>query len=148
MKLQTKYLGEVEIDSEKIIEFPSGIPGFLDEKQFVLLDFPDNPVFQILQSVSSVNISFIVTNPYLIYPNYSFELDDNILETLEISSEKEVAVLSIVTLKDPFSSSTLNLKAPIIINSNHMLGKQFIINKEDYPSKALMYPEPSMKGVK
>ncbi|WP_156288317.1 flagellar assembly protein FliW [Oceanobacillus salinisoli] len=147
MKLQTKYLGEVEIDDRKIIDFPSGIPGFIEEKQFVLMDFPDNPVFQILQSVHSVNTAFIITNPYLIYKDYTVELDDNILETLEIQNEKQVAVFSIITLKDPFKASTLNLKAPIIINSEQMLGKQFILNKEEYPSKASIYPTSVMKGV-
>ncbi|AXI10016.1 flagellar assembly protein FliW [Oceanobacillus sp. 143] len=136
MFIQTKYLGEVEINREKIIQFPSGLPGFGDELEFVLLHLPNNQVFQILQSTTTANVAFIVTNPYLIYGTYEFELDDNMLETLQIKDEKDVTVFSIVTLKDPFATSTLNLKAPIIINTTNKLGKQYILNTDIYQSKA------------
>ncbi|MBU8790310.1 flagellar assembly protein FliW [Oceanobacillus caeni] len=148
MKLQTKYLGEIAIEEQKQIYFANGIPGFPDEKQFVLLDVPDNPVFQILQSVQSNFTAFFVINPFLLYKDYSFDLDDNTIETLQIKSENEVVILSIVTLKDPFHSSTINLKAPIVINSNQMLGKQYILNHEDYPSKASINPSLVLEGEK
>ncbi|WP_068673076.1 flagellar assembly protein FliW [Oceanobacillus sp. Castelsardo] len=147
MKLQTKYLGEMEIEEQKQIYFANGIPGFPNEKQFVLLDVPDNPVFQILQSVESTYTAFFVINPFLLYKDYSFDLDENTIEILQINSEDEVVILSIVTLKDPFHSSTINLKAPIVINSNQMLGKQYILNQEAYPSKASIDPNPILEGV-
>lgn len=143
MKIQTKYLGEVQIEETKIIRFSSGIPGFFDETAFVLLDLPDNPAFQILQSVGSENVAFIVTNPYLIYRDYTFHLEDTILENLQIKNEKEVVVLTIVTLKNPFQMSTLNLKAPIIIHSISGQGKQYILNHENYSPKAPIVPEKS-----
>ncbi|RDW15668.1 flagellar assembly protein FliW [Oceanobacillus chungangensis] len=136
MFIQTKYLGEVEINAEKIIQFPTGLPGFGDELEFVLLHLPDNPVFQILQSTNSANVAFIVTNPYLIYESYEVNLDENILETLQIKDERDVSVFAIVTLKDPFATSTLNLKAPIIINTTKKHGKQYILSTDAYPSKA------------
>lgn len=148
MKIETKYLGEVEIDKEKVIHFSNGVPGFPDEKDFVLLDLADNPVFQILQSVDSMYTAFFVINPFVIYEDYTFDLEDPILETLQIKNEGEIVILSIVTLRDPFQSSTINLKAPVIINSNQMLGKQYILNKEDYPSKAPINPRHVMEGVK
>ncbi|RDW16519.1 flagellar assembly protein FliW [Oceanobacillus arenosus] len=136
MIIQTKYLGEVEINAEKMIRFPNGLPGFGDELEFALLHLPDNPVFQILQSINTANVAFIVTDPYLIYKSYEFELDDNLVETLKIKEEKDVSVFAIVTLKDPFATSTINLKAPIIINTMNKRGKQFILNTDKYPSKA------------
>ncbi|WP_085991350.1 flagellar assembly protein FliW [Oceanobacillus senegalensis] len=148
MKIQTKYLGEMEIDESKVITFANGIPGFNDEKEFVLLNLFNDTVYQLLQSVHTSTTAFIVINPYLIYQDYSFELDDSTLEQLGIKQENEVVVLSIVTLKDPFHASTLNLKAPLIINSKRMLGKQYILTKEEYPSKALIHPKHTVKGVK
>jgi len=135
MNIQTKYLGTVQIEKNKIITFSTGLPGFADEKEFVLLDLPENALFQILQSVKSPNVAFFVTNPYQIYKDYTFELDDNILGILQIKDETEVAVLSVVTLKKPFHTSTLNLKAPIIINSKLKLAKQYILTVGEYSSK-------------
>ncbi|HLR52085.1 MAG TPA: flagellar assembly protein FliW [Candidatus Avamphibacillus sp.] len=141
MEIQTKYLGEVQIDESNIIQFSNGLPGFHGEKQFVLLELPGNPVFQILQSVVTKDIAFILTNPYHFYQDYTFELDDSVLESLLIQTKEEVAVFTIVTLKQPFKTSTINLKAPVIINSQKKCGKQLILNNDEYPTKASITPE-------
>ena len=36
MKIQTRYHGEVEADEKDIWQFPKGIPGFQDEREFFL----------------------------------------------------------------------------------------------------------------
>jgi len=141
MKIQTKYVGEITIDESTIIKFSKGIPGFLNETEFVLLELPGNPLFHILQSIQTRDIAFILTDPYHFYRNYSFELDDNTIETLAIKSENDVLVLSVVTLQQPFANSTINLKAPIIINPNSKYGKQYILNIDEYPSKASILTE-------
>lgn len=132
MKIQTKYLAEVEINQGQIIDFSSGIPGFIEETKFVLLDLPGNLVFHILQSIKTPDVAFVVTNPYHFYQDYVFELDENVKGNLAINNEKDVTVFSIVTLKDPFETSTLNLKAPLIINPTSKCGKQYILNDEAY----------------
>lgn len=136
MQLQTKYVGNIEVAEDKVIHFPNGLPGFAEEKQFIVLDIPGNPIFLTLQSMMTPDLAFIVTNPYHFYANYEFKLDKNIQEQLQIHSEEDIHVLSIVTLKEPFATSTLNLKAPIIINDKQKLGKQYILLEEDYPTKA------------
>lgn len=136
MKLHTRYLGEVTIDPDKVLHFPNGLPGFPEETKFVLLDLPGNPVFQTLQSVKTSEIAFIVTNPYYFYAEYTFHLDKQIIEQLRIQTEADVMVLSIVTIKDPFDQSTLNLKAPIIMNATIKIGKQYILNENHFPVKA------------
>src|SRR5690625_2901310 len=105
MAVQTKYVGQVEVETEKIIHFPNGLPGFINELHFILLDLPGNPLFQTLQSVKTSNLAFIVINPYQFYQDYAFKLDHSTIETLAIQDEQDVSVLSIVTLKSPFRTS-------------------------------------------
>lgn len=136
MIIQTKYLEEMEIADSNLIQFSSGLPGFVDETAFALLNLPGNPVFKVLQSTETPELAFIVTNPYHFYADYVIDLDDNIVENLQIENDEDVVVLAIVTLKDPFERSTMNVKAPIIINSQKQWGKQYILNVGDYPSKA------------
>ncbi|WP_330218310.1 flagellar assembly protein FliW [Ornithinibacillus californiensis] len=147
LNIVTKYLGDITIEDGQVINFPSGIPGFLEEKEFVLLNIPGNPVFQFLQSIHSSDLAFIVTNPYHFYTDYTVKLDDSTIESLQIESEKDVLIATIVTLKEPFDASTINLKAPIIINQKKMLGKQFILNSDDYESKASIKPAVTREGV-
>ncbi|GAB4072947.1 flagellar assembly protein FliW [Barrientosiimonas marina] len=136
MNLQTKYLGEIDVDQDKMLHFPSGLPGFIDEKQFALLEMPGNPVFQVLQSVKTPDIAFIVVSPYQFYQDYVIDLDDRSAISLDISHASDVIVLTIVTVKEPLEASTLNLKAPIIINSQNNKGEQYILTTDAYPSQA------------
>lgn len=141
MELATKYLGTVEVDESKFIRFPNGLPGFPDEKEFVLLDLPGNELFQLLQSTKTEGLAFVITNPYFYYKDYQFKLEEDILETLEIKTEEEVAVFAIVTLNKPFADSTLNLRAPVIINTRTLIGKQYILHDNKYSSKASITPQ-------
>ncbi|MFC0299977.1 flagellar assembly protein FliW [Virgibacillus soli] len=136
MQIKTKYLGEVIIKEEDIISFPTGIPGFVEETKFTILDFPGNETFQFLQSVHTPGLVFVITDPYQFMKAYTFKLDQTFLEQLHIRHEGDVVVRSIVTLREPFSESTLNLKGPLIINAQKNIGKQYIINEDDFPVKA------------
>lgn len=142
MHIQTKYLGNIEIDKERIIQFPEGLPGFINEKNFVLLHIPGNDIFQTLQSVNTPTLAFIITNPYQFYKEYVFDLDGATVEKLQVNQPEDVAVYVIVTVKDPFHSSTLNLKAPLLVHSLNKQGKQYILDRDDYSAKApLVSPE-------
>src|SRR5690625_1287919 len=130
MLIETKYFGEMEIDEEKIIHFETGLPGFVHEQQFVVLDLPGNELLQILQSVHTPELAFFVTNPHYFYGNYEFKLEEHVVEALRIKDEKDIVILSIMTIKEPFANSTINLKAPVIINWDQKCGKQFILNDD------------------
>ena len=131
-------MGQLTIDTTEIVTFKNGLPGFNDEKSFILLPIPGTTPesFQTLQSTRTPQLAFVVTNPYQIYQDYEFRLDQATIDQLNISSEKDLYILTIVTLTSPFEESTINLKAPIIINGKTQLGKQYILNDYSYPSKA------------
>lgn len=148
MHIETKYVGKIEIDEQKLIHFETGLPGFKEENKFVLIDLPGNDVLQILQSVQTSELAFIVTNPHLFYKDYEFTLDEHIIETLQIENEQDVVVLSIMTIQDPFHASTINLQAPLIINERNKLAKQYILSSDKYPVKAkISLPTNEEKGV-
>ena len=126
MNIQTAYFGELEINQSNILNFQFGLPGFEDEKDFIVLPLEENSVFQVLQSVQTAALAFIITNPYDITADYSFDLEEATTHALEIKDEKEVAVFAIVSLKESISQSTVNLKAPIVLNTTNKKAKQWI----------------------
>ena len=132
MNIKTAYLGEIEINPSDILSFEHGIPGFEEEKEFVQLPLSEESVFQVLQSVKTEGLAFIVASPYVAVANYSFELEEATIQALDIQSEEEVAVFGIVSLKDTLADSTINLKAPIVVNTTNKKAKQVILEKEDY----------------
>jgi len=145
MKIETRYLGRVDIEADKIMTFPSGLPGFSDKHDFVLLNFSKNDNFQVLQSIDDKDLAFIVTNPYQFYQDYEFKLDDSIRDTLDINKIEDVLVFSIVTLQETLSQSTINLKAPLILNRYSKLGKQYILNDDTYSMKQALVLEKRMQ---
>lgn len=131
MKIQTNYFGELTVDETKVINFVNGLPGFPDEKEFVIVDLEGNPAFQVLQSISNENLAFVITDPFLIYPNYQFDVKNSVVEQLEIESEKDVLIRSTLTVHKPFDQSTINLKAPLVINQTKKQAKQIVLD-DDY----------------
>jgi flagellar assembly factor FliW len=135
MKIRTRFLGEVEIKEEEIINFPEGIPGFEESRRYVLLDIPENEVFRILQDVEDEFVSFVVTDPWSFFEGYDFDIPDEELLKINISKEEQLSVMNIVTLSDEFENSTVNLLAPVVVNKDDRAGKQYVLNSGKYTTK-------------
>lgn len=148
MKIATKYHGEKEIQEKEVITFPQAIPGFPEEKEFVLLSLDEESQFIVLQSVENQQLAFVLSNPFTFFKEYDFTLEDHIVELLELESEKDIHVLSILTVHDPFEKTTANLQAPIVINSKKNIAKQVILNEPNYHTKHPLFPKNKPTLVK
>jgi len=142
MKLNTKNFGQLDIHEEQIISFPEGIPGFEEERQFVIVNNEDeqNP-FHWLQSVNNPNLAFVIVNPFIIFSDYTIDLPETVQDRLKIKDEKDVAVYSIVVVPEDIKKMTANLLGPIIINVRERLGKQVILNDSRYTTKHYIFPQ-------
>lgn len=116
------------------VMFKKGIPGFDHINDFVINNLKDNEKFKILESKNN-EVSFVAINPFEIYSDYEFDLSNEVIRELQINNPKDVIVLSIITLGKDLESSTMNLQAPIIINSKNNLAKQFIMQNTQYKTK-------------
>lgn len=116
------------------INFKKGIPGFENLTNSVLTNLEGNEKFKILQSKQE-QISFVTTSPFDIYPEYEIDLNDETIKELDIQGPEDVLILSIITLGKKIETSTMNLKAPIVINIKNQQGKQFILQSEKYQTK-------------
>ncbi|GEK35093.1 flagellar assembly protein FliW [Kurthia sibirica] len=144
MNIQTKFSGEISIAEEAIIKFPDGIPAFESEQEFVLIPLQESSPFIILQSVKTPEIGFIMAYPYEFKEDYAFDLTKEDQKILELENPNTVLIYSILTLKDSLEKSTMNLLAPIVINSQCNIGKQIILNESTlFP---LQYPLKKAEG--
>lgn len=138
MKIQTKFLGEMDILEDSILTFPEGIPGFPEEKKFVLVPLNEASPFLTLQSVTTEALGFMVATPYAFNPSYSFDLQQEDIEQLKVEQPTDVFVYGILTLKDKLDNSTINLLAPIVINDKEKMAKQIVLTDEN--EAMLRYP--------
>ncbi|ARW08476.1 flagellar assembly protein FliW [Bacillus atrophaeus] len=135
MFIKTKYHGQTNVKEEQMIVFESGLPGFSEEKQFVILPLSEDSPFVVLQSVVTENLAFIVVSPFVFFKGYEFDLSESAAELLEIENIEDVEVMTILTMEEPFEKSTANLLAPIIVNRKNMLAKQVVLHNSSYTTK-------------
>ncbi|MDW0112598.1 flagellar assembly protein FliW [Sporosarcina saromensis] len=135
MQIETKFHGTIQIQKDQLWNFPKGLPGFENEKTFSLLPIEGNNTFQVLQSVNTPAVAFIVTNPYTLVEDYSFDIDEPTIELLNIEKPEDLFVLGILTVKQPFETSTINLQAPLIFQMHNRTAKQMILNDNRFTTR-------------
>lgn len=142
MLLNTRHFGEIQIEDEKVLTFPDGIPGFEDLTKYIILENPDEGVpFHWLQSIEDGDLAFVIINPFIFKPDYDFEIPKNTVEKLEIQAPEDVNIFSIVIVPEDISKMTANLQAPLIINTKTHRGKQIILDNENYHTKHYILEE-------
>lgn len=125
-----------EVTEDKVLHFRDGLPGFPRSNRFVLLDLAEDGAFQILQSLDEADVSFVVTVPWLFFPDYDFELSELEQRELGITQPEETVVFSPVTLDAEHQTIYLNLLGPIVLNASNREGRQVVLVDSDLPVRA------------
>ncbi|MCS7459950.1 flagellar assembly protein FliW [Paenibacillus doosanensis] len=128
-------LGQIGYEEEDIVTFANGIPGFEGCRQYIVIRQDAEEPIAYLQSVEEARLHFLMIDPFYVCKKYEFKLEEADLAELEIGSEEQVQVWSIVTAHEDVQETTLNLLAPIIINQYTRKGKQIILHSSPYRTK-------------
>lgn len=129
MIIQSTRFGQLDVAEEMIIEFSQGLLGFQEENSFAFLPYqPDSP-FAFLQSVREPNLSFMVVEPFAFFQDYTFEIEDEIVENLGLNDSNGPQIFNIVSVPDKIEEMTANLLAPLIINWRDRKGMQLVLEK-------------------
>lgn len=136
MKIDSPRFGSLEVDSDKLIEFPAGLPGFENCKRFTLIEIADRPQqIAVLQSVDQAELAFSVTTPDLLGLQYEFSLSAEEESLLGNPRVEDVAVLLILRREEEGELQRragdaplrANLTAPLVINGANRRGLQKVI---------------------
>lgn len=128
MEIETSRFGSVDIESDDVIRFPSGLVGFEELHDWVLLADAHNAALGWLQSTTRAEVAMAVVSPRRFVPEYRFRVNRSELTPLEIDGTANAQVVVIVSKNE--RAITLNLKAPVLINLERRLGRQVIANGE------------------
>ncbi len=117
MKLKTFQFGEVEYTEDLIINFSSGLLGFENLKNYLLIK-TDDDIFYWLYSIERPEIAFPLIGALVLDENYP-----------KINNFEP---FGIVTLNNDPLKVTVNLKAPVYINQDAKSGYQKILEEQNY----------------
>ncbi|MBE6748296.1 MAG: flagellar assembly protein FliW [Ruminococcaceae bacterium] len=140
MIYKTRDFGEREIPDSKVIIFKQPIFGFEDYTRYTMI-FDEEIGEQIvwLQSLEEPGLCFLLFNPSQFEAFYKPEITE---ENEKLLGSGEYACWTVLSLKEDFEASTVNLKSPVIINSTTGVAAQIIL-EQDYPVR-----HPIMEGEK
>lgn len=138
MKAETRFFGNIEIEDDKIITLVKGMIGFPKLQKFALIfdeekGKKDRSIMW-LQSMDEPDVAFPVMHPNEIKPDYNPTVNDEILKPLGELTDENTYILATVTATKEVEDSSVNLKAPIVINTDNRQGCQVIV-EDDYPVK-------------
>ena len=138
MIVKTERFGALKVKEEDIIIFPKGPLGFEKYKSWVLVE---NGLLGWLQSIEDQSLAFVVGNPFEFYGDYQFDVTEQEMKELGIKSKDEVNVLSIVSVPPKVEEMTINLLAPIVVNSKTKQAKQVILSNNFYTVRHFVYAD-------
>lgn len=140
--IDTLRFGKITIDERKIIHFDRGIPAYSSEREFVIIPYNSESPYLFMQSIKSPDLAFFITSPYIFFPDYEFEISDDIVAELGFESPDDVLTYVIITVPGgSVRDMTANLLAPILINTRTMKAKQNVIENSEYTTKHRLFPE-------
>ena len=142
MLVQTRSCGEVNIEEDRVLDFPNGIIGFPDLKRFILLhdsERGENVGIHWLQSVDEPGFAMPVMNPLIVDNTYDPIIEDDILTPLGNLEEDETIVLVTVSVPKDLTKMTVNLRGPFVINATKKKGCQVIVEGEDFSVRFPIY---------
>lgn len=139
MKLSTKYFGEVDYSPEDILRFPKGLFAFEDEQEFLLLPFSGSDGSLLcLQSMATPQLAFVMMNPFSLDGSYTPVLQPEELEELGVKDSTELCYYVLCAVKNPVSTSTVNMKCPVVINDETSQCMQVILEDDSYNMRHLL----------
>jgi flagellar assembly factor FliW len=128
--LETSRFGQLEVPKASIITVVNGVIGFPEWIKYTLLEY--NPPFSWLQSVENGSLAFVVVNGAEFGDDYSFPLPIGDRD-LDLKEDDDVAVVNLVSVRPNPTETTVNLKAPIIVNLRTLKGRQLVLDDSRFP---------------
>ncbi len=112
-------------EEDQVITFAEGLIGMPDMRRAVLLPMDELAPFCWLASIDSEKNRFIVVDPNLLFDGYAAFPEDH-------DPGRKLETLAIVKVSTEWEKTTVNLRAPLVINRKTQEGAQLILADTEY----------------
>ena len=145
MQINSQRFGLVQIDDEAVLNFPAGIIGFPRENAFALIPHHGSQYLAWLQSVTKPELAFPVVSAHYFLEGYPDIPVTPAANAAGVSGkEDDFAVLAVLCA--PIGQpATVNLLAPVIVNSETRTGAQVILDGSRFGTREVFVaPQPTV----
>jgi flagellar assembly factor FliW len=137
---QSDLFGELQISEARLIEFPEGLLGFPECRQWIALDGPVNGTAW-LQSAEYSGLAFFCIEPFVVFPEYTLDVPAAVVEQLGATHQDKLFVLSLVTLANRGRTATANLQGPVLMNLRERTGLQIVTSDSEWSIRQPLPPQ-------
>ena len=134
MRVTKRLFGEIDIADDKIVTLVNGLIGFPDMKKYTLIfdeEKENRGNIMWLQSMDETDFAMPVMMPHKVKPDYNPSFKEEYLEPLgELNADNTYILTTVRVPKNP-QDATINLRAPIIINTDTNMGDQIIVDGDE-----------------
>jgi flagellar assembly factor FliW len=135
-----KY-GKLEFTEKDLFYMTSPLLGFPHLSDFLLISSEEHLPFYIFHSAEDPTVSFIVVDIKTFFPDYTPEIHKRDLKVLQAKTKEDLSLFGIVVVPSNPKDATVNLKAPLAINSQKKLAKQLILEDDRFQIKTPLFKE-------
>jgi flagellar assembly factor FliW len=133
MDVKTSRFGVIAVDESRIIDFPEGLLGFPQCRQFALIQAGEGNYFFWLQSMEEEGLAFVVTDPTIFYRDYIVPLREETIEAIDL---KDVAASQAFVICNKVGEQlTGNLLGPIVVNVANRRAVQIVLTDKKYTTR-------------
>lgn len=133
MLIETSRFGQLEVDPDRLITFPSGLLGFGLQKEYALIQTGEGSGFYWLQSVAKPDLAFVVCDPRLFVADYQVPIKLDDLESIELGNADNGQVFVIVNKIGDLLTG--NLQGPLVVNTENRRGKQLVLSDKRFSTR-------------
>ncbi len=133
MDIESTRFGLLTVDDDRIIDFPRGLLGFPEHRQFALIQTGEENYFFWLQSVDDANLAFVITDPSIFFKEYGFSLKDETQEELGLTDEAHLQVFVICNKVGDWLTG--NLQGPLVVNAQNRQAQQIVLNEKKWTTR-------------
>jgi flagellar assembly factor FliW len=142
MIVNSDRFGVIEVDTNDVLSFPTGIIGFPNDNEFLLIRKTDSEMIAWLQSVRTTYLALPVVSAHVLAPRYPDVSIENFAERAGLGNHlDDLAVLAVLSAP-PNLPATVNLMAPIIVNAITRMGAQVLLEGTRFSTRELFVLPP------
>lgn len=119
------------VEKSDPLQFPAGLPGFEEHKQFILEGRADLRPFLWLRSMRDPEVALPVISCLLLKKQVLNHISHKQLSLIGSSSREDIAPYYILRVDPKEGTISVNTKAPVIISTKTMQGYQVILDRDD-----------------
>src|SRR3954470_18976427 len=137
MQINSQRFGVVELEDDAVLSFPEGLIGFPREQRFALIPHQGSTYLAWLQSLSKPELAFPVVSAHYFLDSYPDIPVSPAAHAAGVQGNEDDYAVLVVLCAPIGQPATVNLLAPIVVNSQTRTGAQIILEGSRFSTREI-----------